>query len=270
MLLDALMAASDQLVVTYAGNDDRSNEPARPPCRWPSCSTRSSGPGRGRAGRRPPPAAAVRPAQLQARRAGRRHAVELDPRHPRRRASDGGGARRAAAVPGRPLPPRTGPVLELEDLVAFVSPPGQGVPAPAARRQPRELGRRGGRRAGGRARRPRDVAGRRAAAPGAARGRERRRRVAAERARGKLPPGVLADPVIAKLLPEVEQIAAAVAEKLPESGHAESVEVRATLGDGRTLSGSVPGVVGDTDQGPSSTRRSRPSIGSRPGCGCSR
>ena len=56
---------------------------------------------RARAGARPPPAPALRPAQLQARRARRRRRLELQPRHARRRARDGAGARRAAAVPGR-------------------------------------------------------------------------------------------------------------------------------------------------------------------------
>ena len=41
--------------------------------------------------------------------------------------------------------------------------------------------------------------------------------VAAERARGELPPGVLAEPVIAKLLPEVEQIVKHAADLLPDA-----------------------------------------------------
>ena len=77
MLLDALMAASDRLIVTYAGNDVRTNTPRPPavPVGRAARRDRAHGPGRRpRAGARPPSAPALRPAQLQARRAGRRRA----------------------------------------------------------------------------------------------------------------------------------------------------------------------------------------------------
>ena len=66
--------------------------------------------------------------------------------------------------------------------------------------------------------------------------------VAAERARGELPPGVLADPVIAKLLPEVEQIVQHASGL--GTGDAGSLDVRVTLPDGRRLNGTVPDVHG--------------------------
>ena len=75
LLLDALMAATDRLIVTYTGNDERTNlaAPARGAGRRAArrrstgrCAPRRAG---ARAGRRPPPAAAVRPAQLHAGRA---------------------------------------------------------------------------------------------------------------------------------------------------------------------------------------------------------
>ena len=75
MLLDALMAASDRLIVTYAGNDVRTNAP-RPPAvpvgELLDVIDRTIAGRRARAGARPPPAPALRPAQLQARRARRR------------------------------------------------------------------------------------------------------------------------------------------------------------------------------------------------------
>ena len=67
--------------------------------------------------------------------------------------------------------------------------------------------------------------------------------VAAERARGELPPGVLAEPVIAKLLPErrADRRARrrAAADATPRVGRR-----RVTLPDGRRLNGTVPDVHG--------------------------
>ena len=76
LLLDALLAASDRLIVTYTGNDERTNiaAPAGGAGRRAARRRRPHGPhGRRRAGararRRPPPAPAVRPAQLHRGRA---------------------------------------------------------------------------------------------------------------------------------------------------------------------------------------------------------
>ena len=126
MLLDALMAASDRLIVTYAGNDVRTNTP-RPPAvpvgeLLDVIDRTVQGDARA-AGARAPSARALRPAQLQPGRAGRRARLELQPRHARRRPRDAGRARRAAAVPERPAPARVSPVVELEDLVNFVRHP---------------------------------------------------------------------------------------------------------------------------------------------------
>ena len=89
LLLDALMAATDKLIVTYTGNDERTNL-ERPPAvpvgeLLDVIGTRERDRG-------PPPAAAVRPAQLHRRRARARARLELRGRHARRRA----GARRGA------------------------------------------------------------------------------------------------------------------------------------------------------------------------------
>ncbi len=90
LLLDALMAATDRLIVTYTGNDERTNlaQAARRPGR------RAARPRRPRR-RGPAPAAAVRPAQLRARGAGAGDDLELRPRHAAGRA---GADRRARAA----------------------------------------------------------------------------------------------------------------------------------------------------------------------------
>jgi exodeoxyribonuclease V gamma subunit len=68
-------------------------------------------------------------------------------------------------------------------------------------------------------------------------GAEPRASILAEIARGTLPPGRLGMPVIERIQPTVEEIVACVPE-----GAAGSVDVRVLLLDGRTLSGTVPGV----------------------------
>jgi exodeoxyribonuclease V gamma subunit len=68
--------------------------------------------------------------------------------------------------------------------------------------------------------------------------------VAAERARGDLPPGRLSDQVIAQLQPNVEALAAQARGLLPGEAQPGSVDVRVELPDGRRLTGTVPGVCG--------------------------
>jgi exodeoxyribonuclease V gamma subunit len=72
-------------------------------------------------------------------------------------------------------------------------------------------------------------------------GAERRGAILAEIARGKLPPGVLGEPVIRRIDPVVD----AIVERVPE-GEATSLDVRVALPDGRTLSGTVANIVDDT------------------------
>jgi len=67
--------------------------------------------------------------------------------------------------------------------------------------------------------------------------------VAAEVARGLLPPGRLGTPVIERLRPTVEELAG-YALRLGE-GTSRSADVKLALADGRILSGTVPGVHGD-------------------------
>jgi exodeoxyribonuclease V gamma subunit len=72
-------------------------------------------------------------------------------------------------------------------------------------------------------------------------GAEPRAALLAEIARGTLPPGVLGKPVVDRIAPVVEEILAHV-----RTEPAASVDVRVALPDGRTLSGTIAGVAGDT------------------------
>ena len=168
LLLDALLAATERLVITYTGNDERTNLP-RPPAvpvgelldvGRRTVSALDPGAAREQVAR-PPPAAAVRPPQL--RRPGGScperpwsfDHVALDgaralsgartepgslPRRDRCRRREHGGDRAR----------RPGPVRRA---------PGARVPAPAARDQRPRVRRRGRGRAARRARRPRQRGG---------------------------------------------------------------------------------------------------------------
>ena len=157
LLLDAIMAATDTLVVVHSGADERTGLP--PPARG-AAGRAARRARRQRIGRRrrPPSAAAVRRPQLH-------RPLQLRPRRARRgRAPRAGRApRRRRSCPPRSPGPRHGTV-PLDDLVTFARAPGQGIPHPA--RGPVAVrGRRGTRRrAAGRARRPRQVGDRRPAA----------------------------------------------------------------------------------------------------------
>ena len=247
MLLDALMAASDRLIVTYSGNDVRTNTPR-------------------------PPAVPVgelldaidRSVQGDARaQVLVRHPLQpFDPRNfrPGELGGDGAwsfnrvtleGARamvdeRAERRPflAAPLPPLTDSVVALENLVGFVRHPvraflrqrlefgvanyadevADALPIDLDSLESWQIGQRIlEARLGG-------------ATEDAA--------VAAERARGALPPGNLSQPVIDKLLPDVRQIVGHAAGLLTDGAGAGSVDVRVTLPDGRRLSGTVPDVHG--------------------------
>jgi exodeoxyribonuclease V gamma subunit len=88
--------------------------------------------------------------------------------------------------------------------------------------------------------------------------------VAAEIARGSLPPGRLADPVIAKVKPVVEQIAGHAEAVLGGTMLPGSVDVKVVLPDGRSLSGTVPGVCGSVLRTVTYSRSTR-ATGSRSG-----
>lgn len=255
LLLDALMAATERLIVTYTGNDERTNMP-RPPAvpvgelldavdatvRVPDEAT---GPASGRLVVRHP-LQPFDPRNFAAGALGGPAPWSFDPV-----ARDG-----ALALTGPrqlvgpfldgPLPPRPGPVVELADLVRFLE-----HPVRAFLRQRLGITLRGGDdeiedglpveldglQRWGVGRRLLDAR---------LRGVSGRTAILAEIARGTLPPGVLGRPVIDRLYPVVEAIAGQAAALAPAGTGAEPIDVRVALADGRLLTGTVAGVSGET------------------------
>jgi exodeoxyribonuclease V gamma subunit len=243
MLLDALMAAQDRLVITYTGNDVRTNAP-RPPA--------------------VPVGELLDTIERTVRGAAREQVLVRHPLQPfdaRNFHADApwsfdrvtlGGARatqedRRAPAPflAGPLPEQRAPVVELDDLVAFARHPvraflrqrlGFGVGAYSdelADALPVELDKLEEWQVGERL-----LAARLdGATPAAAE--------AAERARGSLPPARLADAVLAQVRDDVEQVFEHAARLLPEAVAPASVDVRVPLPGERLLSGTVPDVHGD-------------------------
>ena len=254
MLLDALLAATDRLIVTYTGNDERTNAP-RPP--------------------------AVPVGEL------------LDVVDRTVRISDGGGAARERVVVRHPLQPfdprnfasglvvrerpwsfdrvaldgaraivgprvrvqqpflrapladAAGPIVELDGLVKFAERPvraflrqrlGMSVAdydEDVADALPVELDGLEVWAVGQRL------------VDGLLGGAQLDACVAAEIARGTLPPGALSAQVIDRVRPTVEGIAAAADALLGAAGEPGSVEVNALIGEARFLRGTAPGVRGD-------------------------
>ncbi len=243
MLLDALLAAGERLIVTYTGNDERTNAP-RPPA-VPVGELLDA------------VAATVRGARVVVRH-------PLQPFDPRNFAADGvrpggawsfdpvtlAGARaltgpRTAPGPflAGPLPPARSALVECEDLVRFAQHPvraflrrrlGFGV-----RDHSEEVADQLTVELDGLERW--DVGQRLLEAR--LDGVPARTATLAEIARGSLPPGVLGLPVIETLTPIVEAIVAE-ARRLADAPP-ESVDVRVALSDGRTLTGTIAGVSGD-------------------------
>src|SRR5829696_8734906 len=250
MLLDALMAATDRLIVTYTGKDERTNTP-RPPA--------------------VPVGELLDVVEATARvepdgRARDRVLVQhpLQPFDPRN-------FTRGELVPGRrwgldrvtlqgaralgqarnppppfldgPLPESSGPLVELEDLVRFAEHPvraflrqrlgvmlgdfteevGDALTVELDHLEQWGVGTR--------------------LLEGRLAGADMDACVAAEVARGLLPPGRLGEPVIARLRPTVEELAG-YALRLGKS-ESRSADVKLELGDGRILSGTVPGIHRD-------------------------
>jgi exodeoxyribonuclease V gamma subunit len=251
MLLDALLAAGDHLVITYTGNDERTNIPV-------------------------PPAVPVGElldaidATVSAQSGTPRDAVvirhPLQPFDPRnftagalvlqrpwsydRTAADGARALCGNRQPREPflcepLPAQQGEVVELERLVRFVERPVRaflhqrlGITVFEADDEiadalSLELDALQESRVGQRLLEAR------------LRGIEGEASVEAELARGTLPPGELARPIIARAQPRVDDIASK-ATQLLGSDSAASVGVHLVLDDGRVLAGTVPGVRGTT------------------------
>jgi exodeoxyribonuclease V gamma subunit len=241
-LLDALMAAADRLIVTYTGNDERTNLP-RPPAvpvgELLDVIERSAPGARERIVVRHP----LQPfdernfehGELVADRIWSFDRVMLA----------GATARAGERAPApafltAPLPSLAAPVLELDDLVYFFERPVRAF-----------LRRRLGIAVGSWTDEVEDAlpveldglgrwgVGQRLLDARLA-GAEPRAAALAEIRRGTLPPGVLGQPVIDAVHPVVDEIAA----HLPD-GEPRSVDVRLALPDGRALTGTVAGVCGD-------------------------
>lgn len=252
MLLDALLAATDRLIVTYTGNDERTNMP-RPPAvpvgellDVANRTVRVDGGGDARE-------------QVVVR-----HPLQpFDPRNfesglvvPERAwsfdrvALDGARAilaPRAGEQPflREPLADATGPVVELDGLVKFVERPvraflrqrlgisvadydddvADALPVELDGLEVWAVGQR--------------------LVDGLLGGADLDDCIAAEIARGTLPPGALSAQVIDRVRPTVTNIAAQAATLLGAAGAPGSIEVNALLGDGRFLRGTAPGVRGD-------------------------
>ncbi|HEV8152569.1 MAG TPA: exodeoxyribonuclease V subunit gamma, partial [Solirubrobacteraceae bacterium] len=254
LLLDALMAAGDRLLITYTGRDERTNA-KRPPAvpvgellDIVDRTVRASG------GTRPRDAIVVHhplqpfdpenftPGALAGADPWSFDRVTLD------------GARhltheRPAAPPflPTPLPPTSSPVVELDDLLRFVQHP---VRAFLRQRLGLTLGdwsteiddalpvALDGLEEWGVGQRMLDAY---------LEGCDARAICLAEMRRGHLPPGVLGKPVVEEIFPMVERIATE-AERLAGSGPGTSIDVRLDLPDGRALTGTVGGVRGDVVQ----------------------
>jgi exodeoxyribonuclease V gamma subunit len=251
LLLDALLAATDRLIVTYAGQDERTNI-ARPPAvpigelldvidetvRTPD------GAARERVVVRHPlqpfDPRNFTPGELVAGRAWGFDAVTLDGA----RALVSERAERPAFLTER-LPPTGATVVAVDDLVRFAEHPVRAF-----------LRQRLGISVGDFSR---DVAD---ALPveldaleqwavgdrlleGVLAGTALDACVDAEVARGTLPPGRLALPVLDRVRPVVEAIARHARRALGDMAAPGSVDVKVALPDGRALSGTVPGVRGD-------------------------
>lgn len=240
LLLDALMAATDRLVVTYTGNDERTNAP-KPPAvpvgELLDVIERTAGSGGAERVRVAHPLQPFDPRNFAAGRPWSFDRVTLDGARALR-----GPRLRSPRFLRDPLPPLRSPIVELDALVRFA-----GHPVRAFLRQrlgislgerddevadalPVELDGLGEWGVGQRLLEAvLDGAGLEAAA-------------AAERARGALPPGQLAEPVLARVRPVVEEIAAAARDI---GGTPGSRDVNLTLPGGRRLTGTVAGVCGD-------------------------
>jgi exodeoxyribonuclease V gamma subunit len=250
MLLDALLAATDRLILTYTGNDERTNllrPPAVPVGELLDIVDRT-----------------VRTDDVPARaRVVVRHPLQpFDPRNftlgtlvserfwgfdpvalDGARALTGPRTEPGQFLPG-PLPDRRGALVELDNLVRFVEHPVRaflrqrlGVSVSESFDEvedalPVELD---GLEQWGVGQRLLE---------GCLSGVAFDACEQAEIARGSLPPGMLGTPLLGRLRPLVEEIAKQA--RLLGGGDAESLDVRVQLPDGRSLAGTVPGVFGDT------------------------
>jgi exodeoxyribonuclease V gamma subunit len=251
LLLDALLAATERLIVTYTGNDERTNTPRPPAVPVGELLDIADATARTEDG------------EVRQRIVIRHPLQPFDPRNfsagsliPGRRWSFDHvtleGARalagpRLAPPPflAQPLSPKPGRVIDLEDLVRFVE-----HPVKAFLRQRLGIGLWGGAdeianalsveldplEQWGVGQRLLDA--RLAGVDGNA-------AIKAEIARGTLPPGVLGLPVIRAIYPIVDDIVDQATALTGDTPVADPVDIRVQLADGRLLGGTVAGLRGD-------------------------
>jgi exodeoxyribonuclease V gamma subunit len=247
LLLDAVLAATDHLIVTYTGNDERTNvrrPPAVPVGELLDVIDRTVRTADDRAAREivrtRHPLQPFDPRNFTGGKLGRAEPWSFD-----KVTLEGGRAliaERHDLPPflAGPLPPVRSEIVEVEQLVRFVEHPvraflrqrlGVGVGDfndDLEDALPVELDGLGQWGVGDRLLAA-CLSGTRIDAA-----------VAAERARGTLPPGGLANAVVDKVRPLVERIA-----ELAGDGEPTSIDVKVKLSDGRMLAGTVPRVTGD-------------------------
>jgi exodeoxyribonuclease V gamma subunit len=249
LLLDALLAARDRLIVTYAGNDERTNV-AKPPAVpigelldvIDETVRTEEGPAREQVVIRHP-LQPFDPRNFTANALITNEPWSFD--HTTLHGARAMVSERHEPTPflPEPLPPKQAKAIALDDLVRFAE-----HPVRAFLRQRLEISL---------ADYSRDVddalpvelepleqagVGRRLL-EGVLAGTPLDACVQAEIARGTLPPGRLAQLVIEQIEPVVEQIAG-IARRAFGDAPPESVDVRIVLPDGRPLAGTVPGVYG--------------------------
>ena len=251
MLLDALLAATERLIITYTGNDERTNlrrPPAVPVGELLDIVERTVGCAEGSAREQVVVHHPLQPFDPRNFTAGR-----LVPDRPwgfDPQALAGANALNRAREPRRPflpapLPPRDDTVVELGKLIRFVEHPVKAllrdrlgisvseffdevqdaIPVELDALEQWGVGRR--------------------LLEGVLAGAELKACMQAEIARGALPPGELARPALAEIGAVVGQIAAA-ANALGAVHEPGSLDLNLALPDGRTLAGTVTGVFGDT------------------------
>ena len=251
MLLDALLAATERLIVTYTANDERTNLP-RPPAvpvgelldAVERTVSRDGGLARAQVVTHHP----LQPFDPRNFTAGTfvpRRPWGFDPQAlAGARALTGERAPREPFIAG-PLPKRDDALVELSDLIRFVEHPVRALlrdrlgisvsefydevqdsmPVELDALETWGVGQR--------------------LLEGVLDGAELKACMQAEIARGALPPGELARPTLARIGAVVEQLAEA-ARGLEADQSPDSLDVNVGLPDGRTLAGTVTGVCGDT------------------------
>jgi exodeoxyribonuclease V gamma subunit len=253
LLLDAVMAATEHLVITYAGRDQRTNQkrpPAVPVAELLDVIDRSARTQDGTPARQQ--VVVDHPLQPFDPRNFATGAVVAGIRWSHDRLQLGGaralsGARRPPEpfLP-HPLPPLEVDTIALDRLVSFIEDPVKAF-----------LRQRLGAQVGGWDDEISDAlpveldglakwsVGDRLLSACLA-GVDMDRALAAERARGYLPPGRLADATLGEIRDQVGALQQAVQDLPCASVAAASMEVALDLGDGRQLVGTIPGVRGDT------------------------